>query len=179
MIMSHLPAKEPFDTTDTAQQRWLEHTRRQIEASAPAFNEASNWQRLSARLEAEAEWQRRLPAKHSTLFPSWWRALVAYGLGVATAAVVAVGVFPLVTPRGIDVEPLGEVATTSETAELRVVFRDDATVAQIRAALVPIGAVTVGGPGPLGVWRLAVPTHQAAAAKQALSDNAIVDSVSE
>ncbi|WP_221934018.1 hybrid sensor histidine kinase/response regulator, partial [Tepidimonas thermarum] len=46
-----------------------------------------------------------------------------------------------VTPRGIDVEPLGEVATTSETAELRVVFRDDATVAQIRPAPVPMDLI--------------------------------------
>lgn len=112
---------------------------------------------------------------------AWWQALVAFGFGVATAAVVAVSMLPLVTQRGAEVEPLG--AATPGVAigmtVLQVVFRDEATSAQIREALEQAGAKVVGGPGRLGVWRVAVPASQSAAAKQMLRGNTIVESVGE
>ena len=45
---------------------------------------------------------------------------------------------------------------TAET-ELRVMFREAATEAEIRALLLPLGAEIVAGPSPLGVYTLSLP----------------------
>lgn len=175
------PAQDPFAGSDAAERRWLERTRRQLEAATPPFDEAANWQRLAARVEAEADWQRAGRTRPVRKPLPWWQALVAYGLGVATAAVVAFAVLPLMPQQGAEVVPLG-AATPGVAAGmtvLQVVFRDEATAAQIRAALDAAGAEVVGGPGRLGVWRVAVPASQSAAAKQTLRGNTIVESVGE
>jgi hypothetical protein len=175
------PAQDPFAGSGAAERRWLERTRSQLEAATPPFDEARNWQHLAARIQAETDWQRAVKARLPRSRLAWWQALAAYGLGAATAAVVAVSVLPLMTQRGAEVEPLG--AATSGVAAgmtvLQVVFRDEATAAQIRAVLEQAGAEVVGGPGHLGVWRVAVPASQSAAAKQTLRGNAIVESVGE
>lgn len=174
-------SQDPLSGSDAAERRWLERTRSQLEAATPPFDEAANWRRLMARVQAEAHrpragWNR--PARKRL---PWWQAFVSFGLGAATAAVVAVSVLPLVTQRGAEVEPLG--AATPGVAEgmtvLQVVFRDEATSAQIRAALEQVSGEVVGGPGRLGVWRVAVPAGLSAAAKQKLRANAIVESVGE
>ncbi|MFN3298412.1 hypothetical protein [Caldimonas sp.] len=175
------PAQDPFAGSDAAERRWLERTRGQLEAATLPFDEAANWRRLVERVEAEAQRPRAGWIRPARKRLPWWQAFVSFALGAATAAVVAVSVLPLVTQRGAEVEPLG--AATPGVAEgmtvLQVVFRDEAMSAQIRAALEQVGGEVVGGPGRLGVWRVAVPAGQSAAAKQTLRANAIVESVSQ
>ncbi|MEO1768012.1 hypothetical protein [Thiobacter aerophilum] len=182
--MSQTPSDHDQDAlpgSDAAERRWLEHTRSQIEAGTPPFDLARNWQRLAARVEAEGDWQRTAQARPPRPRFPWWQALVAYGLGAATAAIVAVSVWPLMPQLGGEVEPLGAPATpvAADRVMLQVVFRADATVAQIRAALDQADAEVVGGPGRLGVWRVAVPASRVAAARRSLATQAIVESVGE
>lgn len=52
------PVQDPFAGSDAAERRWLERTRSQLTAASPPFDQARNWQRLAARIEAEADWRR-------------------------------------------------------------------------------------------------------------------------
>jgi hypothetical protein len=66
-------------------------------------------------------------------------------------------------------------ATAADAAVLQVVFKDQASVAQVRAALAAAGATVVDGPGALGVWRVRVERNAAAAALGVLRQQAAVE----
>lgn len=164
-----------------AERRWLKRTREQLRAATPEFDEARHWQRMSARVQAEKAWRsltRRPRVARSSR--DVWRALLVYALGAASAAGVILTMIPLPATR-VEVVPLGAPAPAAPANMwvFDVVFRDEATAAQIRAALQDAGAEVVGGPSALGVWRVAVPAERAAQARQRLAAQPAVESVSE
>jgi hypothetical protein len=160
--------------------QWLERIRQQLEDAAPPFDLERNWQRVAARIDAEREWDRAQNRRAHERRPWWW-ALMAYGMGAATAAILMTGVAPEPWRADTAVVPLGAEESTAKGAarvRLQVVFSDQATLAQVRAALSPIDAEIVAGPGRLGVWTIAVPASSADQAEKVLRALPIVESVS-
>jgi hypothetical protein len=111
----------------------------------------------------------------------WWetpaRGWALGGLTLAQAAVIAVLLWQ---PPGSDQEPLSDprLPALGDAVLLQVTFAPTATEAQIRAALQQARATLVGGPGALGLYTVAVPRANAAAATAALQQQAgVVESV--
>ncbi len=174
------PGDDPLRPDSDAERQWLAKSAEQLRAHPAAFDAAANWQRIATRLQAERDWQQATSAHRSHRRVSWWQAVLAYGLGAATAAAVAVAIIPLQTHQApAEVQPLGESASAVPAGEviLQVVFRDEATLGHIRALLAAQGAQVVGGPGALGVWRIAVPAARADSVRAALQKDAAVQSV--
>jgi hypothetical protein len=161
--------------------QWLERIRQQLEGAAPPFDHECNWQRVAARIDAEREWDRAQNRRSHERRPWWW-ALMAYGMGAATAAILMTVIAPEPWRADTAVVPLGAEESTAKAAarvRLQVVFSDQATLAQVRAALSPIDAEIVAGPGRLGVWTIAVPASSADEAEKVLRALPIVESVSQ
>jgi hypothetical protein len=180
--MTNIPSQQtderPSDGPGEIQ--WIERMRRQLEGAAPPFDRERNWQRLAARIDAEREWSRAQSHRPHERKPWWW-ALVAYSLGAATAAILMTVVAPEPWHTDAAVMPLGADKTTTHAdarVRLQVVFSDQATLAQVRAALSPIDAEIVAGPGRLGVWFIAVPASHVDEAEKVLRALPIVESVS-
>ncbi|MCM2269899.1 MAG: zf-HC2 domain-containing protein [Thermoanaerobaculia bacterium] len=67
------------------------------------------------------------------------------------------------------------VVAVAEPLRLRVVFDERASERELRALLVPLGAVLVGGPSPLGVYTLELPgVHEPAATLAALREQPLI-----
>lgn len=171
-------ADDPWGGVDAAERRWLEHTARQLDAAVPPFDAEASARRLRARVrEDHRASTRRFDWVRS--WTGWWTAAGSFGLGAAAAAAVTVfliGTGPQPTAPVVALEG-AEPSAPAGVATLQVVFRDDAPAAQIRRLLSDIGGEVVGGPGALGVWRIAVPQAQVAPALAALRASPWVHSV--
>ncbi len=167
--------------TSPAEQAWLARTRAQLEQATPGFDADGNWQRLSARIQAES-FRQGTPRRRASWHWGGWTAWLAYGLGVATTAAVLLVITPL-REEGTGpqtVSPLGEASTPSAPAGrvLQVVFRDEVSLGEVRALLASLDAEVIGGPGRLGVWHVVVPREREQAARQTLRQHPWVESVS-
>lgn len=179
---THPPsADDPLQPGSPAERQWLARSAEQLRQHPPTFDAQANWRRIAARLQAERDWQQATtPATAVRRRVSWWQALLAYALGAATAAAVALAIVPQQTPEApAEVQPLAQSAPAAPAGSvmLQVVFRDDATIGHVRAVLAAQGAQIVAGPGALGVWRVAVPAERAQAARAALTHDPAVQSV--
>lgn len=126
-------------------------------ATGPEHDQAEAvWNRLSASIGQDGR-----PANEN-------RIPVAQALRYAAVALVAVFVWQFaVAPRTSDVIP--GFTPASETAGafvLQVKFTEDATLGEITELLTPWRATIIGGPGSLGILRVAFP--DAAARQQAM-----------
>jgi hypothetical protein len=74
-------------------------------------------------------------------------------VALAATLFVAVG-----RPPAAGFHTLTASAAPAGAARLRVVFDERASERELRALLVPMGAAIVGGPSPLGVYTLELPS---------------------
>lgn len=131
------------DPACAAEKRFLEALRatlKTLEAPSPGD---FGWRRLRRELEAPP---RRKP---------WRVAALAASLLLAVQAGLWLGS----RGAGDALVPLAEAPQGA--AVLQVTFRPDATEAEIRAALNAVGGRLVGGPGALGVYRIALDDERA------------------
>lgn len=88
-------------------------------------------------------------------------AAVRWALAAQLALLLGAGVLlgrDRLAPSSQSFHTLADAAAPASTGpELRIVFREDATEAEIRDLLLPLEAEIVAGPSPLGVYTLALP----------------------
>jgi hypothetical protein len=155
-------------------------TREQLREATPPVAADAGWHQLLARIDAQP--RRSNPpqgglAKTRSLLQGWWATPV---VGFALAAVLTVQFGAIVWLSRSDddsARPMSAPAASAnaDAALLQVVFKDQASVAQVRAALAAAGATVVDGPGALGVWRVRVERNAAAAALSALRQQPAVE----
>jgi hypothetical protein len=160
--------------------RWLALTREQLRESTPLVAADAGWHQLLARIESQPK---RAAAPQGWWDGTWsrlrdWWANPVVGFAVAAVLAVQLGTIAWLSRSDDDAaRPMAAPAATpaTDTAWLQVVFKDQASVAQVRAALAAAGASVVEGPGALGVWKVQVGRGEAEAALAALRRQAAVE----
>ena len=176
-----------------AERQWLERSAGQLRADRDALDVSGNWARIEQHIR-QASAKPASPVSRTrrglgiTLLASWFRrwrqAAAGFALGAAAAAAVAWTLLPVLPvfapPTHSALQPLGASAPSPANAVLlQVVFRDQASVAQMRAALQAAGASVRSGPSSLGIWSVEVPSDRARAALAALQASAAVEHVAQ
>jgi Putative zinc-finger/Fervidolysin N-terminal prodomain len=168
-VEAHL-AECPRCQADLAFERRLQAAHRALDG-APAHDVERDWARLTSRLDEPA------PSRGAGLRAAvrrWregWQALganVRRVLVTQCALIAALGVvLGLALPFGGVYRALGAGPANAQ-GNLLVMFRAEASEAQLRAALQAAGARVVDGPTAAGAWLLAVPAARKAAALESL-----------
>jgi hypothetical protein len=160
---------------------WLALTREQLREATPAVAADAGWHQLLARIDAQPRRQSAPPQgwfeKNRSRLSGWW-ATPAVGFAAAAVLTVQLGAIVWLSRSDDDAaRPMSapSAAVAADAALLQVVFKDQASVAQVRAALAAAGATVVDGPGALGVWRVRVERNAAAAALTALRQQPAVE----
>ena len=168
-VEAHL-AECPRCQADLAFERRLQAAHRALDG-APARDVERDLARLASRLDEPAPSRR---AGLRAVLGRWrerWSALGAGLRGVLLAQcalIAALGVaLGLSLPLGGAYRALG-AAPANATGNLLVMFRAEASEAQLRAALQAAGARVVDGPTAAGAWLLAVPAANKTAALESL-----------
>lgn len=185
---------DPLAPHSEAERLWLAHSAEQLRAQRDALDVSANWSRIAQRLhtsEATGSPQQtpqphRTTATGLTALGAWlsrWRqGLAGFAVGAAAAAVVmAFTLSPALhgpAQTGTTLQPLGQAQPASvETVQLQIVFRDQARIAEVRAALQAASASVHDGPSRLGVWQVEVPKARASAALEQLAKSAVVEHI--
>jgi len=135
------------------------HLRATPAPEAPAGEVDRGWRTLRAQLEAPAADETRpMPARDRRSAPRWWP--LALGLQAAFVVVLMLASAWLFLPRPDAYRTLGGAAAPP-AANALVVFRPDATEAEMRRALRTADARVVGGPTVTDAYLLRMPAVDA------------------
>jgi len=128
-----------------------------------------DWARLASHLDEPAPARRAGPRAAVARWREQWQTLGAglRGVLLAQCALIAALGVALALPFGGAYRALG-AAPANAAGNLLVMFRAEASEAQLRAALQAAGARVVDGPTAAGAWVLAVPASRKDAALESL-----------
>ena len=171
----------------TQEIEWVERSQQQLAQDAPAFNAQAGWQRMQSRLDALAplaEQTQHIKAKPITTLTTaisrvkseirtrihgaaaWWRKPV---VGVIASAMIVgqMGILAAVVKQMSQATTVVEgVTPSSGTPSLEgmqvlvIVFKDNASLLEVRTLIDSVQGRVIDGPGALGVWLVAVPKDQ-------------------
>ena len=171
----------------TQEIEWVERSQQQLAQDAPAFNAQAGWQRMQSRLDALAplaEQTQHIKAKPITTLTTailrvkseirtrihgaaaWWRKPV---VGVIASAMIVgqMGILAAVVKQMSQATTVVEGVTPSSGAPslegmqvLVIVFKDNASLLEVRTLIDSVQGRVIDGPGALGVWLVAVPKDQ-------------------
>ena len=185
----------------THEMAWVERSQQQLAHDAPAFDAQAGWQRMQGRLNAPAQSAKQeQPAKQAPLntlmawvktqieeritsAAAWWRKPV---VGVLASAMIVgqMGLLAAVVKQMSNITPVVEGVTPSTGAlslegmqVLVIVFKDNASLLEVRTLIDSVQGRVIDGPGALGVWLVAVPKDKLDANTQRLGASKAVESV--
>ena len=171
----------------TQEIEWVERSQQQLAQDAPAFNAQAGWQRMQSRLDALAplaEQTQHIKATPITTLTTailrvkseirtrihgaaaWWRKPV---VGVIASAMIVgqMGILAAVVKQMSQATTVVEGVTPSSGAPslegmqvLVIVFKDNASLLEVRTLIDSVQGRVIDGPGALGVWLVAVPKDQ-------------------
>lgn len=174
----------------TQEIEWVERSQQQLAQDAPAFNAQAGWQRMQNRLDAPAplaEQAQHIKAAPITTLTTlttaisrvkseirtrihgaaaWWRKPV---VGVIASAMIVgqMGILAAVVKQMSQATTVVEGVTPSSGAPslegmqvLVIVFKDNASLLEVRTLIDSVQGRVIDGPGALGVWLVAVPKDQ-------------------
>ena len=180
---------------------WVRSVQRSLTDESVQFNAQAGWDKLQAGLDI-APPMATLPAKPSKLQKlsswlakllrmqqdralQWWQkpatgvlasAMIVGQMGLLAATVKQIYVLPtdsaMVTPSSGATRPV-------DGAVIKVVFKPDASVQDITAALNSVQGRITGGPGALGIWDVEVPTEKLPGALAFLGKSRAVESATQ
>lgn len=155
-----------------AERGWLESVREHIKHDTALPDENAGLDKLMARIHGEQS------GKVVSLQASrWQRAAFAVAATVLLAQAAVIGVMFKHQQQESSIAPLAGQTQAVGGATLQVTFRESATEAEIRTALIGANAEIVGGPGALGIYTVRVMSGQREAAVDKLRKSAAVESV--
>ena len=177
---------------------WVQRSQEQIAQDTPAFDTHLGWQRMEERLTAgaaPAAAKKPLPtrppgwvqAQLNALLDratAWWRKPVIGAL--ASAMIVGqmgllAAVVKQMSPERAEVTsatPLSGSQSVDGAIVLSVVFKDNASLLDVRTLVDSVQGRVVGGPGALGVWDVEVPKEKLAEALKIFAASTAVESAS-
>jgi hypothetical protein len=166
---------------------WLVLTREQLRQATPVPGPEAGWHELLARIDAQ-------PRQHVIQPPPLptgllarcmaWLSAPAFAASLVILALVQSLALWMLWPGQQDTVRLMSSSPASSAAQshitLQITFEEQATVAQVRAALSSVHAQVILGPSALGVWQAQVPAMPSPALKSLivkLQSQAAVESV--
>jgi anti-sigma factor RsiW len=126
-------------------------------AAAPAGDVDRGWAALRGRLDAQTETARRAPESPRRRWTGW----LPLALGLQAAFVLVVAIAAFMPPRQPELYRTLGSAPGATAANALIVFRADATEAQMREALRSGEARLVGGPTATDAYLLRLPDRGA------------------
>jgi hypothetical protein len=170
---------------------WVERTQQHLAQSTPAFDTQAGWQRMQGRLVTAApsrtrsavQWVKsQFRARVDKAIRWWQKPAVA---AMASAMLIGqMGLLAAVVRYTYNVEPQAAVVAPAsgekanpDSIILAVVFKDKATLQQMRQLLDSVQAQVSGGPGAIGVWEVAVPKDKLNETIKLFGASKIVESV--
>lgn len=172
-------AKQSSDDGEDRREPWYDQASEMLRAACPRFDQASQFRRLSARINAERQWARAGERGRSVRRPrTYWFMGAGFATGAAATLAIVAAVSPLLHGVDAPLAPLsGERAEDAGRVRLLVAFRPGTTLEAASDLLGSIGGRLAGGPDALGLWPVTVPADAAARAR--LERSPIVESVGE
>jgi hypothetical protein len=183
---------------------WVERTQEHLAQSTPQFDAQAGWQRMQGRLATPAA-NASAPKASAPAQPIWYKNPIVWlkdhlrtradnalqwwqkPIIAATASAMLVGQMGLlaavvrymytVEPQIAIVSPASGNKGTADSVVLAIVFKDKATLLEVRKLLDSVQGHVVGGPGAIGVWEVAVPKEKLGETIKALGAAKIVESV--
>ena len=176
---------------------WVERSQQQLVQDAPDFDAQAGWQRMQSRLDAPEQpvrlqvtppqmamrWlstQIRI-RKDSAI--AWWRKPMAGVLALAVI-VAQMGLLAAVVEQMNQALSVAESVSPASGAPfldgmkvLTIVFKDSASLLDVRTLIDNVQGRVIDGPGALGVWRVAVPQDKLDASLKRLGAAKAVESV--
>ena len=180
---------------------WVKRSQQQLAQDAPTFDAQAGWRRMQGRLNAPAQgakpdqpvkqaplntamaWIKTQIELRITSAASWWKKPV---VGVLAAATIVgqMGLLAAVVKQMSNVSPIAVGVTPSSGAPslegmqvLAIVFKDNASLLEVRTLIDSVQGRVIDGPGALGVWLVAVPKDKFEANTKQLGANKAVESV--
>lgn len=158
-----------------AERGWLESVRDHIKHDTDLPDENAGFDKLMARIHGEQSG--KVVSLHASRWQRWERAIFAVAATVVFAQAAVIGVMFKHQQQETSIAPLSGPTQAVGGATLQVTFRESATEAEIRAALIGANAEIVGGPGALGIYTVRVMSGPREAAVEKLRKSAAVESV--
>jgi hypothetical protein len=179
---------------------WVERTQQHLTQTSPVFDTQAGWQRMQRRLSASATtatvataappsrprsalaWVKSQFRARLDKAIRWWQkpavAAMASAMLIGQMGLLAAVVRYTynVEPQAVLVAPAAGEKSNPDSISLAVVFKDKATLKQMRQLLDSVQAQVVGGPGAIGVWEVAVPKDRLNEAMKVFSESKIVES---
>ena len=155
-----------------AERGWLESVRDHIKHDTDQPDENAGLDKLMARIHGEQSG--KVVSLHTS---RWQRAAVAVAATVLLAQAAVIGVMLKHQQQETSIAPLSGSTQAVGGAALQVTFRESATEAEIRAALIGANAEIAGGPSALGIYTVRVLSGPREAAVGKLRKSAAVESV--
>lgn len=181
-FLDNLKLQGGTTSVDFAQEMaWVERSQQQLALNAPAFDAQAGWQRLQGRLSAPAplvspkqpiktapftaavSWVKSEIRARISSAAAWWRKPV---VGVLASAMIVgqMGILAAVVKQMSQATTVVEGVTPSSGAPslegmqvLVIVFKDNASLLEVRTLIDSVQGRVIDGPGALGVWLVAVP----------------------
>ena len=155
-----------------AERGWLESVRDHIKHDTALPDENAGFDKLMARIHGEQSG--KVVSLHAS---RWQRAMLAVAATVVFAQAAVIGVMFKHQQQESSIAPLSGQTQLVGGATLQVTFRESATEAEIRAALIGANAEIAGGPSALGIYTIRVASGAREAAVEKLRKSAAVESV--
>jgi hypothetical protein len=205
-FLSQLQAHDPPQAQSFSQEmQWVEKTQAQMQTNLPQLDVETSWHQLSQKLTSASDaeikktaapnpaesgefgvlnWLLQLiKAQIQRLLNSWRNPVVA-ALGSAML-VGQMGLLAFVVKQLYTVQSAQVVvpysgsqqAPSKDAVLLQVIFKDKATIEDIRNTLAPLQAQVVGGPSALGIWEIQISKTLQDQTIQKLMQSPVVHSV--
>ena len=180
---------------------WVERSQQQLAQDAPAFDAQAGWKRMQGRLDAPVpltgqtqlskappwmaamSWAKTQIRTRLSNAAAWWRKPVV-GVLASAMIIAQMGLLAAVVKQMSQVQIVAEsVSPSSGTPSLEgltvltIVFKDSASLLEVRTLIDSVRGRVIDGPGTLGVWLVAVPNDKLDASLKHLGTAKAVDSV--
>lgn len=180
---------------------WVERSQEQLADDAPAFDAQAGWQRMQSRLDAPmsvadpkphvkkaasspaASWVKTQIHNWINNAVAWWRKPVV-GVLASAMIVAQMGLLVAVVKQmnqlqttSVGVTPASNAPSLEGLAVLSIVFKDRASLLEVRTLIDSVQGRVVDGPGALGVWLVAVPKDKLDASMKRLGAAKAVESI--
>lgn len=180
---------------------WVERSQQQLAQDAPAFDAQAGWQRMQGRLDApepfvgQKQLSKASPLTAAVLWAeaqirtrlsnaaAWWRkpmvgvlasAMIIGQMGLLALVVKQMSQAPTVTES---VSPASGAPSLVGMQLLTIVFKDSASLLDLRTLIESVEGRVIDGPGALGVWQVAIPKDKLDASLKRLGAANAVESV--
>ena len=181
----------------TQEMAWIERSQQQLAQDSPAFDAQAGWQRLQGLLDAREQqvklhdstlevvlrWVKTQIRNRTDSAIAWWRKPM---VGVLASAIIVaqMGLLAAVVKQMRQVQSVAESVSPASGAPslqgmqvLTIVFKDSASLLEVRTLIDKAQGRVIDGPGALGVWLVAVPKDKLDATLKTLIVEKAIESV--